>query len=72
MVLAWQFLAMVFCWLGTVALVPVRWVEEWLGWGRGNDEALERQKVVREWKWLDGRSKEEVLNTTDLKGGIVG
>jgi hypothetical protein len=27
---------------------------------------------VREWRWLDGRSKEEVLRTTDVKGRIVG
>jgi hypothetical protein len=72
LVLAWQFLATVFCWMGTVALAPVTWVEEWWGWGRGDDKALERQRIVREWRWLDGRSEEEVLRTTDVKGRIVG
>jgi len=57
-------------------LAPVTWVEEYWGWGRGNDEALERQRAlkVKEWKWLDadGRSGSEVVRESELKGKLIG
>lgn len=59
-----HFMASAFCLLGAWVLMPVTWVEEYLGWGEGNNEALERQRRMsakeREWKWLDGRSYAEV------------
>ncbi|KAF1916370.1 hypothetical protein BDU57DRAFT_516448 [Ampelomyces quisqualis] len=52
----WHFMASAFCLLGAWVLMPVTWVEEYRGWGKGDDEALERQRRMapkeREWKWL--------------------
>ncbi|KAF2028759.1 hypothetical protein EK21DRAFT_113615 [Setomelanomma holmii] len=69
LVLAWQFLATCFCVLGAVLGWPVSVLEEWYGWGGGNDRALEGQRRLaegrREWKWLDGGSRED-------EGKVVG
>ncbi|KAH8724403.1 hypothetical protein GQ44DRAFT_617971, partial [Phaeosphaeriaceae sp. PMI808] len=56
LVYAWQIGASVFCLVGAWVLRPVTWVEEWWGWGVGNNEALEGQRRLetKEWKWLDG------------------
>lgn len=72
----WHFWASLFSLLGTWALLPVTWVEEYWGWGKGNDAALEVQRSKsakeREWKWLDGRSGEEVVRESELRGKIIG
>ncbi|KAH7080680.1 hypothetical protein FB567DRAFT_595021 [Paraphoma chrysanthemicola] len=58
LVMLWQFVAALMCVLGAVLGTPVSVVEEWYGWGSGNDKALEGQRRLgegkRDWKWLDG------------------
>lgn len=74
LVYMWHAFACAFCVLGAWALWPVTWVEEYVGWGSGDDEALRRQKGLRvkEWKWLDGRSGSEAVAESDNKGRIAG
>jgi hypothetical protein len=76
LVWAWHFWATAFCVLGAWLLMPVTWVEEYWGWGQGNNAALERQRGMsakeREWKWLDGRSVEEVVRENEMSGKLIG
>jgi hypothetical protein len=72
----WHAWATLFCVVGAYVLTPVTWVEEYMGWGQGNNAALERQRSMsdkeREWKWLDGRSDEQVVMESELRGKLIG
>tara|TARA_R110002003_G_scaffold63_7_gene5855 strand:- start:16772 stop:17128 length:357 start_codon:yes stop_codon:yes gene_type:complete len=63
LVMLWQLLASLMCVVGAALGTPVSMVEEWYGWGSGNDGALEGQRRLgegkREWKWLDGGPRED-------------
>jgi hypothetical protein len=76
LVVLWHFWASACCVLGTFLLMPMTWLEEYWGWGDGDNAALERQRNMsaekREWRWLDGRSEAEVRRETELKGKIIG
>jgi hypothetical protein len=76
LVLLWHFWASACCVLGTFLLMPMTWLEEYWGWGDGDNAALERQRDMsaekREWRWLDGRSEVEVTRESELKGKIIG
>lgn len=75
LVYLWHAWASLFSLLGTYVLWPVTWVEECIGWGRGNDEALRRQRrlKVKEWRWLDPDrgGEREVVAGSELKGKLV-
>jgi len=68
----WHALASFFCVVGTYVLWPVTWVEEYAGWGSGNDAALRRQRGLRvkEWRWLDGEGSGEVMER-EMKGRLL-
>ncbi|KAH3944049.1 hypothetical protein HBH98_150890 [Parastagonospora nodorum] len=72
----WHAWATFFCVVGAYLLIPVTWIEEYIGWGQGNNAALERQRSMsdkdREWKWLDGRSDERVVMESELRGKLLG
>jgi hypothetical protein len=76
LVLLWHFWASACCVLGTFLLMPMTWLEEYWGWGDGDNAALERQRDMsaekREWRWLDGRSEAEVTRESESKGKIIG
>lgn len=65
LVYLWHFIATACCVLGSYLFAPVTWVEEYWGWGEGDNAALERQRKMsakdREWRWLDGRSYAEAV-----------
>jgi hypothetical protein len=72
----WHAWATFFSVVGTYVLMPVTWIEESMGWGEGNNAALERQRGMkdreREWRWLDGRSDERVVRESELRGKLIG
>lgn len=58
LVYMWHFFASAMCVLGAAVGAPVTWAEERMGWGKGDDGALRRQRGLgkgqREWRWLEG------------------
>jgi hypothetical protein len=76
LIFLWHAWASFFSLVGTYVLYPVTWVEEYMGWGRGNDSALERQRGLKnkEWRWLDadGRTGRQVVAESQLKGKLIG
>lgn len=72
----WQAWATLFSVIGCYVLMPITWIEEYVGWGEGNDAALERQRGMkdreREWRWLDGRSDERAVGESELRGKLIG
>lgn len=70
--LTWQFSATFFCWLGTMALAPISWMEENWGWEQGKRGEMEYELREREWGVVDGLSVDEVLRKSDLRGRLIG
>lgn len=66
-VLAWQFWATFFCWLGALVLAPVTWVEEQPRW-----KQVESDGRREEWEDLDGATADEVLKRSHLRGRLIG